>query len=77
MRMDKLDLLVTQHMADRLLEPERLTTLLSSLAGRRAEKAAAVDRRLAALAGESEEADERLRRLYQFVEDGRDHVLTS
>jgi hypothetical protein len=29
------------------------------------------------LAGESEEADERLRRLYQFVEDGRDHVLTS
>ena len=75
MRMDKLDLLVTQHMADRLLEPERLTTLLSSLAGRRAEKAAAVDRRLAALAGESEEADERLRRLYQFVEDGRDHVV--
>jgi integrase len=31
------------------LEPERLITLLSSLAGRRAEKAAAVDRRLAAL----------------------------
>jgi hypothetical protein len=72
MRMDKLDLLVTQHMADRLLEPERLTTLLSSLAGRRAEKAAAVDRRLAALAREAEEADERLRRLYQLVEDGRD-----
>jgi DNA invertase Pin-like site-specific DNA recombinase len=72
MRMDKLDLLVTQHMADRLLEPEQLTTLLSSLAGRRAEKAAAVDRRLAALAREAEEADERLRRLYQLVEDGRD-----
>ena len=46
MRMDRLDHLVTQHLADRLLEPERLTTLLSSLAGRRAEKAAAVDRRL-------------------------------
>ena len=74
MRMDKLDLLVTQHMADRLLEPERLTTLLSSLAGRRAERAAAVDRRLAALAREAEEADERLRRLYKLVEDGRDHV---
>ena len=74
MRMDKLDLLVTQHMADRLLQPERLTTLLSSLAGRRAEKAAAVDRRLTALAREAEEGDERLRRLYKLVEDGRDHV---
>jgi hypothetical protein len=74
MRMDKLDLLVTQHMADRLLEPERLATLLNSLAGRRTEKAAAVDRRLAALAREAEEADERLRRLYRLVEDGRDHV---
>jgi site-specific DNA recombinase len=73
-RMDRLDLLVTQHMADRLLEPERLTTLLSSLAGRRAEKAAAVDRRLAALAQEAEEADERLRRIYKLVEDGRDEV---
>ena len=61
-------------MADRLLEPERLTTLLSSLAGRRAEKAAAVDRRLAALAREAEEADERLRRIYKLVEDGRDEV---
>ena len=74
MRMDKLDLLVTQHMADRLLQPGRLTTLLSSLAGRRWEKAAAVDRRLAALAREAEEADERLRRLYKLVEDGCDHV---
>ena len=74
MRMDKLDLLVRQHVADRLRDPERLTTLLRSLAGRRAEKVAAVDRRLADLAREAEEADERLRRLYQLVEDGRDHV---
>jgi DNA invertase Pin-like site-specific DNA recombinase len=74
MRMDRLDLLVTQHMADRLLEPERLITLLSSLAGRRAEKAAAVDRRLTALAREAEETEERLRRLYKIVEDGREQV---
>jgi site-specific DNA recombinase len=73
-RMDRLDLLVTQHMAERILEPERLTTLLSTLAGRRAEKAATIDRRLAALAREAEEADERLRRLYKLVEDGRDEV---
>jgi hypothetical protein len=74
MRMDRLDVLVTQHMADRLLEPGRLTTLLSSLAGRRKEKAAAVDRRLAGLAHEAEEAEERLRRIYKLVEDGRDEV---
>jgi DNA invertase Pin-like site-specific DNA recombinase len=42
-RMDKLDGLVTTHLADRLLQPERLKALLGSLAGRRAEKAAAVD----------------------------------
>jgi hypothetical protein len=80
MRVDRLDLLVTQHMADRLFEPERLTTLLSSLAGRRAEKATAVDRRLAALALEAEEADERLRRLSKLVEDGRhglDDILSA
>jgi site-specific DNA recombinase len=71
MRIEKLDNLVTQHLADRLLQPERLTVLLSALAGRRAEKAAALDRRLAALAREAEEADERLRRLYKLIEDGR------
>jgi site-specific DNA recombinase len=65
---------VMQHLADRLLEPERLTTLLRSLAGRRAEKAAAVDRPLAALAREAEEAVERLRRLYKLLEGGRDEV---
>ena len=74
MRMDRLDILVTQHMADRLLEPERLTVLLTSLAGQQAEKAAALDRRLAALAREAEEADERLRRLYKLIEDGRDEA---
>jgi hypothetical protein len=37
-----------------------------------AERAAAVDQRLAALAREAEEADDRLRRLYKLVEDGRD-----
>ena len=74
MRMDRLDGLVTQHMAERLLEPERLTGLLRSLAGRRAERAAAVDQRLAALAREAEEADDRLRRLYKLVEDGRDEA---
>jgi site-specific DNA recombinase len=35
---------------------------------------AVIDRRLAALTREAEEADERSRRLYKLVEDGRDEV---
>lgn len=52
MRMDRLDKLVIEGLADDLLEPERLSAMLSSLDQRRAEKAAAVGRRLAALAHE-------------------------
>ena len=62
--------LVTTHLADRLLQPERLKALLASLAGRRAQKAATVDERLKLLEREAFEADERLRRLYRLVEDG-------
>jgi site-specific DNA recombinase len=69
-RMDKLDSLVTTHLADRLLNPERLTVMLASLASRRAAKAAAVDGRLGILEKEAHEANERLRRLYRLVEDG-------
>ena len=69
-RMDKLDTLVTTHLADRLLKPERLTAMLASLASRRAAKAAAVDERLGILEKEAHEANGRLRRLYKLVEDG-------
>ncbi|NJO32155.1 MAG: recombinase family protein [Rhodospirillales bacterium] len=69
-RMDKLDTLVTEHLADRLLDPERLSAMLTTLAGRRADKQIAVDRRIAVLAREVEDAEERLRRLYRLVEDG-------
>lgn len=48
-QMDKLDTLVTGHLADRLLNPERLTAMLASLASRRMAKAAAVDERIAVL----------------------------
>lgn len=37
--MDKLDTLVTDHLMERLFKPERLATILASLASRRAEKA--------------------------------------
>jgi site-specific DNA recombinase len=69
-RMDKLDTLVTRHLADRLLDPERLTAMLASLASRRAVKAAAVDERIGILEKEAHRTSERLRRLYKLVEDG-------
>lgn len=69
---------------DGLLKPERLRALLASLAGRRAAQATAVDKRLAALGREASEAEGRLRRLYQLIENGhaemddflRERILT-
>jgi site-specific DNA recombinase len=69
-RMDKLDTLVTGHLADRLLAPERLLAMLASLADRRAAKAAAVEGRISVLEREAHDASDRLRRLYKLVEDG-------
>src|SRR3974390_3269185 len=68
--MDKLDQLVTEHLVERLFKPERLATMLSSLAARRAEKAASVNVRLIALQKEVTDAEEKLARLYRLVEDG-------
>ncbi len=76
--MDKLDDLVTEHLVDRLLNPERLGIMLSSLASRRAAKAANIDDRIAILANEVHDTDERLRRLYKLIEDGvteQDEIL--
>jgi hypothetical protein len=69
-RMHKLDTLVTTHLADRVLHPERLSAVLASLASRRAAKATAVSERLGVLEKEAHDANERLRRLYKLVEDG-------
>ena len=68
--MDKLDTLVTDRLVDRLLNPERLSLMLSSLASRRAAKAATVDERIGILTTEVRETDERLRRLYRLIADG-------
>ena len=68
--MDKLDDLVTKHLMDRLLAPERLESLLVSVAARRAENAAAVNDRISGLQAGADQANERLRRLYKMVEDG-------
>ena len=69
-QMDRLDYLVTKHLMEKLLSTERLWDLLSTLATRRVERAAAVDSRLAALEREASNAEDKLKRLYKLVEDG-------
>jgi site-specific DNA recombinase len=68
--MDRLDGLVTSHLADRLLGPTRLTGLLTSLAEKRASSDAEVQERARVLQQEIALADDKLRRLYKLVEDG-------
>jgi hypothetical protein len=68
--MEKLDRLVTEHLIERLFNPERLSALLSSLAARRAEKAEGLNGRILALQKEMVDADEKLARLYRLIEDG-------
>ena len=68
--MAKLDTLVTDHLIDRLLHPQRLTEILASINIRHAERALELDKRVAALQSEVAEADDKLRRLYRMVEEG-------
>ena len=69
-QMDRLDYLVTKHLMEKLLTGDRIWLLLSTLASRRAERAAMVDARLAALEREAATAEEKLKRLYKLIEDG-------
>lgn len=68
--MAKLDTLVTTHLADRLLGPNRSAGLLTSLAEKRASSDAEVREQARALQAEIAQADDKLRRLYKMVEDG-------
>ncbi len=68
--MDRLDGLVTTHLADRLLGPNRLAGLLTSLTENRASSDAEVQERARVLQQEIAQADDKLRRLYKLVEDG-------
>jgi site-specific DNA recombinase len=69
-RMDRLDGLVTDSLVERLLHPERLALMLSSLKAQRAEKSASVSKRVMSLQREVSDAEDRLKRLYRLVEDG-------
>ncbi len=68
--MRKLDVLVTDHLSERLFHPERLAAVLASIAARRAQRALEVDTRVTGLQTEVTETEERLKRLYRMVEDG-------
>ncbi|MHB0713271.1 recombinase family protein [Roseomonas mucosa] len=69
-RMDKLDHLVAGHLEDRLLQPKRLETILSSLLDRRQERTERRREHLAGLNRRITETDQRLNRLYDAIESG-------
>lgn len=69
-RMDTLDNLVVDHLSRRLFTAERLNAILAASFTRRAEKAAEVDERAAALRREVSDTADKLKRLYRMVEDG-------
>jgi site-specific DNA recombinase len=68
--MHKLDTLVTAHLIERLFRPERVAAILASLSSARADKLATQSRRLLDLQREMADADDKLRRLYELVENG-------
>jgi DNA invertase Pin-like site-specific DNA recombinase len=65
-----LDGIILSNLKQRLLIPDRLATLLHTLADRQGAKTEAVDHRLITLQREVIDCDERLRRLYRSIEDG-------
>ena len=68
--MDKLDRLVTDRLADRLLTPERVGDLLAGLMERQAAKDEDHSTRLTALRAKISDAESRLGRLYAAIESG-------
>jgi site-specific DNA recombinase len=68
--MDKLDSLVTERLADRLLTPERVGKLLEGLMQRQASKDEDHASRLTALRAKLTDAEKRLGRLYAAIEGG-------
>uniref|UniRef100_UPI000225F730 recombinase family protein n=1 Tax=Paracoccus sp. TRP TaxID=412597 RepID=UPI000225F730 len=68
--MDKLDDLIADHMEERLLQPERLITILGSLRDRRQDRTERRREQLAELNRRITETDQRLNRLYDAIEAG-------
>lgn len=68
--MDKLDRLVSEQLAERLLTPERTEKLLSSLMQRQTSRNSDHAQRIAALRAKLGDAEARLTRLYNAIEAG-------
>jgi site-specific DNA recombinase len=66
----KLDAVVTDHLVNRLLTPDGMARLLSSLIDRRTERADERQERILKLKRQAAEADAKLNRLYLAIEDG-------
>ena len=68
--MDRLDHLVANHLEDKLLQPERLETILASVLDRRQERTERRREHLAELHKRITETDQRINRLYDAIETG-------
>ena len=68
--MDKLDNLVANHIEQRLLQLSRLEEILSSVLDRREERAERRTAHIADLRKRTAEADAKLKRLYDAIENG-------
>jgi site-specific DNA recombinase len=67
---EKLDSLVADHIADRLLQPERLEEMLASILDRRQERAERRREHITELNKRAAEAELRLKRIYDAIEVG-------
>jgi site-specific DNA recombinase len=68
--MRKLDTLVADHIEQRLLQPARLESILSSVLDRRKERAERRTAHIAELRKRASEADAKFKRLYDAIENG-------
>ncbi len=68
--MDRLDRVVADHIEQRLLQPKRLEQILSSVLDRREERAERRSAHIAELRKRVSEADAKLKRLYDAIENG-------
>jgi site-specific DNA recombinase len=68
--MDKLDRVVADHIEHRLLQPKRLEQILASVLDRSEERAERRTAHIAELRKRASEADAKLKRLYDAIENG-------
>jgi site-specific DNA recombinase len=68
--MDKLDRVVADHIEHRLLQPKRLGEILAGVLDRRLERAERRTTHIAELRKRASEADAKLKRLYDAIENG-------